>query len=300
MSSNNRKIFDNLISRTKIYLVIIFILIGIISALNTSLIIPSIIVYILILIYTFWANGKRKSELSEHLQDLTLTVDSAAKSTLINSPFPLVILETDGNIIWKSIKFTQEFSNIDINNYLNDILSEIKLELNKENRDRKSISKELEIGDKQYKVLVEFVKQKSNNKKKNNEYMLMLYFLDETENIQMQNEYKESQNCIGIVVIDNYDEIMQRIDADKRPQKLVEIEKIIYEWANKTNGIMIKSERDTYICIFEQKYLSNIKDSKFEILDTIKEVCSDEKIQLTLSIAISNEGETGKDKYKSA
>jgi len=300
MSSNNRKIFDNLISRTKIYLVIIFILMCIICYLNTNLIIPSIVIYILILIYTFWANGKRKSELSEHLQDLTLTVDSAAKNTLINSPFPLIILETDGNIIWKSSKFTQEFSNIDINNYLSDLLAEIKNDINKEKREKKSISKELEIGNKQYKILGELVKQKNNNKKKNNEYMVMLYFLDETENIQIQNEYKAAQNCIGIVVIDNYDEIMQRIDADKRPQKLVEIEKIIYEWANETNGIMIKSERDTYICIFEQKYLSNIKESKFEILDTIKEVCAEEKIQLTLSIAISNEGEIGKEKYKSA
>jgi len=299
MSSNNRKIFDNLISRTKIYLVIIFILMSIICVLNTRLIIPSIIIYSLILIYTFWANGKRKSELSEHLQDLTLTVDSAAKNTLINSPFPLVILESDGNIIWKSLKFTQEFSNIDINNYLNDILSEIKIELSKEKTEKKSISRELQIGNKQYKVLGELVKQK-NNKKKNNEYMFMLYFLDETENVQIQNEYKASQNCIGIIVIDNYDEIMQRIDADKRPQKLVEIEKIIYEWANETNGIMIKSERDTYICIFEQKYLKKIKESKFEILDLIKEVCAEEKIQLTLSIAISNEGQTGKEKYKSA
>lgn len=82
MSGNSRKLFDNLVSRTKIYLVIIFLLLVIVSYLKVSLIIPSIIIYALVLGYTYFANNKRKSEISEQLQDLTLTVDSAAKVAL--------------------------------------------------------------------------------------------------------------------------------------------------------------------------------------------------------------------------
>lgn len=126
MSGSNRKIFDNLVSRTKIYLVIIFLLLVIVSYLKPNLIIPSIIIYILVLGYTYFANNKRKSEISEQLQDLTLTVDSAAKSSLINSPFPLIIIETDGNVVWRSSKFITEFANIDINNYLNDLIVDVK------------------------------------------------------------------------------------------------------------------------------------------------------------------------------
>ena len=113
---NNRKISDSLVSRTKIYLVIILLLLIVLCVLNKSLIVPSIIIYWAILSYSYYANNKRKSKLSEQLQDLTLSVDSAAKSSLIKSPFPLVILETNGNIIWRSVKFTTEFANIDINN----------------------------------------------------------------------------------------------------------------------------------------------------------------------------------------
>ena len=99
LGNNNRKIFDSLVSRTKIYLVIIFVLLSIITFTQTKMLIPSIVIYALILIYTYFANNKRKSEISEQLQDLTLTVDSAAKSSLINSPFPLVILETNKVLI---------------------------------------------------------------------------------------------------------------------------------------------------------------------------------------------------------
>ena len=55
-----------------------------------------------------------------------LSVDTAAKSTLINSPFPLIVLETDGNIIWRSSKFVSEFEKIDMNPYLDDLIIEIK------------------------------------------------------------------------------------------------------------------------------------------------------------------------------
>ena len=169
---NNRKIFDNLVSRTKIYLVIIFILLAILSYLKTSMIIPSIIVYIAILAYTYFANNKRRSEISEQLQDLTLTVDSAAKSSLISAPFPLIILETDGNIVWKSSKFTTEFANIDINKYISELVIDIKDEIEKDKEQkRKSIIRNIEIGKKQYKVQAEFAKTKKSERKKVAEYM---------------------------------------------------------------------------------------------------------------------------------
>ena len=95
MQNSNRRIFDSLVSRTKIYLVLIFILLIIICLLRPIMIIPSIILFALIMGYTYFANNKRKSEISQHLQDLTLNVNAAAKNSLIHSPFPLIILETD-------------------------------------------------------------------------------------------------------------------------------------------------------------------------------------------------------------
>ena len=89
MQNSNRKLFDSLVSRTKIYLVVIFILLVIICIQNTKLIVPSLLIYIAIIGYTYFANNKRKSEISQHLQDLTLNVNSAAKNSLIYSPFPI-------------------------------------------------------------------------------------------------------------------------------------------------------------------------------------------------------------------
>ena len=145
-NNNNKKFLDNLVSRTKIYLIIILLLLIAISIQNIRFIIPSIVVFILVAFYTYFANNKRKSEISETLQDLTLTVDSAAKTSLINSPFPLIIMETNGNVVWKSSKFVSEFANIDINSLINDLMFELKAEIeNKEQQKDTNILKTVSI-----------------------------------------------------------------------------------------------------------------------------------------------------------
>ena len=301
MQTSNKKIFDNLVSRTKIYLVIILILLLIMCWQNHSFILPALIIYALIIGYTYFANNKRKSEISETLQDLTLTVDTAAKTSLINSPFPLIILETDGNVVWKSVKFASEFEDVDMNTLIDDLVLELKEEIkNKKEKNDKSISKRVKINNRIYKLVGKFVNSKREGKNDKKEYMAILYFIDETENIKLKNEYNDSKSCVGIIMIDNYEENMQMLEGEEKVQYIAEIDKYIYEWTNETNGILIKPERDKYIYIFEQRYLEKIKEDKFSILDKIKELDPKQKVQFTLSIAISNEGDTDKEKYKSA
>ena len=301
--NNSIKVFDKLVSKTKIYLGIIAILLAIICCYEVRFIVPAILIFVLIVMYAYWTNNKRRNEISEHIRDLTLTVDNAAKSTLINSPFPLVVIETDGNIIWKSSKFIKEFANVDINTSLNEIVKELKLEIENSSEENKKelkelIKKQVVIGNKTYNILGEYVKSKDG--KKENEYMTTLYFIDETESIELLNKYNDSQICIGVIMIDNYEEIMQRISAEDRPIITATIEKTLYDWASEFKALIVKSERDTFIAIIEQAYLKKLEEEKFTILDKIKEISIPGKLQSTLSIAISNEGESNYKKYKSA
>ena len=175
----NKINFDQILSRSKIYLVIIAIILTILCIIKPVAIIPSIIAFILIVLYTIIANQKRKAEISDRLNELTLNIDKAAQSTIINSPFPLVVLETNGNIIWKSSKFIKEFANIDIGNYLSDVIKELKIKIESNNEDM-SISDKMKIGDKTYKIIGEYTKIKEKDHKNSNEYMATVYFLDET------------------------------------------------------------------------------------------------------------------------
>lgn len=297
--SNNKFKIDNIISRIKIYLIVIAILLITLCIFKPVMIIPSIVIYALLIIYTIWANKKRKTEISNHINELTLNVDKAAQHTIINSPFPLVILENDGNIIWKSSKFLKEFANTDIGNYLNDIEKELKLKIEASNNlSEISISEKMDIGDKSYKVVGEYVKPK--DKKNSQEYMATIYFIDETNYINLLKDYDDSKIYVGIIMIDNYEEFIQKATNEERSQLISDIEKKIYTWTNQHNGLIIKSERDTFVAVFEQKDISSIKEEKFSILENIKDIKTSENLQATLSVAISDDGNTNFEKYKSA
>ena len=87
MQNSNKRTLELINSRTKRYLIIIAILLAVICFYEIVFIMPAVILFGLICFYAIWTSNKRKSEISEHIRELTINVDSAAKKTLINSPF---------------------------------------------------------------------------------------------------------------------------------------------------------------------------------------------------------------------
>ena len=292
----NKNLLNKITSKTKIYLAIIAILLVVICIYEPKFIVPSVIFMVLLLTYAFWTNGKKKDEFFKHIQELTLDVDSAAKNTLINSPFPLIILQTDGNIIWKNGKFVKEFANIDISTYLEEISKEVKQEVaNQEGK--KTIRRQMDIGEEAYLVIGEFVRSKQKEEK---QYVLTLYFIKNTEHMQIEKKYNDSKTCVGIIMIDNYEEIIQRISGESKPQVSANVEQEIYNWASTTGGLVVKRDRDNFVFIFERQFLKQMEEEKFNILDKVKEIEIEGKLQLTLSIAITDEGESIYEKYQTA
>jgi len=95
MSDKNRKNLESIFTKTRMYLAVIGILLIILCVQNLLFIPPAVLLYSVLLVYTFWTNNKNKTELDKHIQELTFNVDTIAKNALINSPFPLAIADED-------------------------------------------------------------------------------------------------------------------------------------------------------------------------------------------------------------
>jgi len=295
---------DALVSRTKIYLIIIAVLSIVLCVLNpnVTLIIVMFVLNVALLTYSIWSNRRRKAELSEQLRDLTINVNTTAKTTLINSPFPLAIIETNGNMIWKSEKFVSEFETQEgINNSLNELLNKIKTSIDEsDKKERGNINTETIINNKNYQVLGSYVKShKNNHKNKEQEYTTILYFIDNTEKNKALKTIEDTELCMGIIMIDNYEELTQRLSAEERPIIIANVEKHLYDWAQKYDGVIIKSDRDRFYCIINYKNLKQICSDKMSILDEIKSLETSDASQVTLSIAFSNDGKTNIEKAES-
>ena len=119
------------------------------------------------------------------------TVATKTKNTLINAPVPLIVIETDGNIVWKSKKFVTQFKGIEINPYLDSIVKEIKLEI-ENSQEEIEIKKQITIENRIYNIIGNYTRSKKRDKRKQKEYILTLYFIDETEYNELLAKYNDS------------------------------------------------------------------------------------------------------------
>ena len=129
MSSNNEKFFNKFIFKNLLYVLMIIFFCVVLCVYDIRWIIPSIILSVILTIYTIWDNIKNKDELLDRFDQATSDLNNGAKINLINSPIPLVLIETDGRIKWKSRTFVEEFQNTDMSTYLTSLVKEIKLDL---------------------------------------------------------------------------------------------------------------------------------------------------------------------------
>ena len=293
---NNGSLFKDFVFKSAIYLLVILLLMVLLCVYNKIFIIPSILLFVVLVIYTVISNSKRKNEIVNHIMEITSDVNIATKKNLISSPIPLVIVETDGKVVWRSKSFVTEFQDIQIESHLSNLVKEIKIELGNDG-ENKEVTKLITIGKKSYRVKGAVTKSKKKDDRNQKEYMLTLYFMDETKYNTLFDEYNNSKLCICLVTIDNYEDLVKRALPQEKLEVVANIEKVVYSWAESTHGLILKTGNDSFIYVFEQKYLPELEKSKFPILDEVKSV--DDSIPISLSIAISNEGKTIYEKYKS-
>lgn len=307
MPKRSQEILDKINLKFNVYLLVIVLLCILLCMYDSKFIVPSVVLCILLLCYAVWSNDKRKVEIVNHIQEITTDMNVANRNNLINSPIPLLLIETDGAIVWKSKSFIDAFKEVDVITCLNPILKEIKMNIEKEAEEtgqefdkNKYITKQFNIEEKFYKIYCGVSKSKKKDKRKQREYQLTMYFIDDTKYNELFDKYNSSKLCIGIAMIDNYEDVMQRAMPEERAELVTNVERSLMDWAKETGGLIVKTERDRFLYIFEQQYLSGIEKDKVNILDKVKNMNENSDIQVTLSIAISNEGDTNFEKYKSA
>ncbi|WP_100332674.1 DHH family phosphoesterase [Bacillus xiapuensis] len=114
----------------------------------------------------------------------------------------------------------------------------------------------------------------------------LLYFLDVTEQKQLERRYQEERTVLAIIYLDNYDDLTRGMDDQTRSHLNSLVTSILNNWA-KEYGIFLKrisSER--FFAVLNEKILHNLEGNKFAILDEVREKTAKQAASLTLSIGI--------------
>jgi len=114
----------------------------------------------------------------------------------------------------------------------------------------------------------------------------LLYLTDVTEINELERRYEDEKLVLGIVFLDNYEEITQGMDDQIRSGINNEVTSLIQGWSS-IYGIYVKRfSAEKFMVVFNQSILHELEHNRFDILDKIREINSHSNVPLTLSIGV--------------
>ncbi|CAG7654099.1 DHH family phosphoesterase [Paenibacillus allorhizosphaerae] len=116
----------------------------------------------------------------------------------------------------------------------------------------------------------------------------LLYFTDITLIKSLQRRYEEEKLAIGLVMMDNLEEATQGIDDQTRSIMMAKVTGEITEWAQKNNLYLRRTASDRYMVLMDQRGLKALEQSRFEILDEVRDITIENKLPMTLSVGIAS------------
>lgn len=134
------------------------------------------------------------------------------------------------------------------------------------------------------------------------ETVYVVVFEDITQYSQLKKDYINKRVCVCKINIDNYDEMVASTSSDDTMNVGVRVDKIIRDWANRFDASVNRIDSARYLILFEQSYAREIIDSKFAILDTVREIetRADFPVSLSVGIGIGGDGFAETDGFATA
>lgn len=278
--------FKNFFPNTKVYMLIIAVLLAVIFNYNKPIGIIGLFVYGILIIYNLKDSHTRDDEISKILEDITTNIDIAGKSTLSKIPLPLAIVDNRGEILWANSFFVGITSNKIFGQNINTLIADFdsnKIINKKINRyDKVTINNEY------FDVLINPIEVNSEKQVKN--YIILLYFINKTKYYNIYNTYNDEKPIVALIEVDNYDEVLKSTGEEDRPILIAEIEKHINAFSASVDGLIKKYDDNKYIMIFENRHLDALVEKKFDILDDLRDIYFGNRIPATLSIGIGKNG----------
>lgn len=257
-----------------------------------SLILSLSIVYLIFTIVMYVVNQKLVMQ-----EMIKFAVDYAQvqKELLDDMVIPYGLIDREGNILWQD----GEMSHLLKREYGKRI-PEVFREITEEQLELNDEIKEMHITfkDRFYRVQLKRVntdKAFDNTEIleiENQEYVIAMYMFDETRLRRVEKENFDQKLVVGMIYIDNYEEVLQSVEDVRASLLAALIDRKINKFVVNMDGIVRKLEKDKYFMVLKRQSLEAVRSEKFDIVDDVKTVSIGNELQVTISIGIGMGADT--------
>ena len=246
----------------------------------------------LLVIYALIVSRKKRRELIAYIDSITYDVQNAKNDTLLNFPLPMAVFSlNDLRVIWANQIFFNMcgVSGSRFEARLDTLVPEFSakwlLEGKTQNPDL------LAINGRKYQIHGNIIRPGEEQEDSGGHgFMGIAYWVDVTEYDDVRIKYEDSRPVVGVLLIDNYEELIrnqpERVKNDLRDA----VEDIINQYWEGRDAIVRRYDRDRYLVIFEERYLGEMRAQKFAILEQAHTVTSPSGIHATLSLGLGHDG----------
>lgn len=116
-----------------------------------------------------------------------------------------------------------------------------------------------------------------------------MYLFDMTERNKLAKENEEQKLVTGLIYIDNYDEIFDDLEEVRHSLLVALVDRKINKYMANVDAIVRSFEKDKYMFVMPKKYLPQLQENKFALLDEVKAINIGNDLPLTLSISLGTE-----------
>ena len=257
------------------------------------------VVTVALYLYFTQSNKKRRQSVLQYIDSVTGSVDTASKSTLINSPLPIMVFRPDtGEVIWSNENFLQLAG---VREHLfemrvEDAVPEFPVQWLLEGR--QECPNRVFMNNRRFRVYGSLVRAKGRGGEQN--LVATTYWVDTTDADQLLETYTATRPVLSILMLDNYEDLMKACADTQRSAVLAQIDEKVSAWASAGAGLLLKTERDRYLFIFEEQHYQHFVEEKFSVLDAIRAIKVGEGVHPTLSIGMGKDVDSFPELYKNA
>ncbi|KAA0566085.1 DHH family phosphoesterase [Bacillus sp. CH30_1T] len=228
-----------------------------------------LIVFGIVYFLAFYFERRSHEETEEYISTLSYRVKRVGEEALMEMPIGIMLINDEYYIEWTN-PFLASCFNEDtvVGRSLYDV-AESLVPLIKQEVDSEIVT----INERKYQVVLK-LKEK------------LLYFFDVTEQKEIEKQYHDERTNIGIIFLDNYDELTQGMDDQTRSSLNSLVTSILNKWAKEYGVFLKRVSSERFIAVINEKILQVLEKEKFGILDDVRDTTAKQNVPLTLSIGV--------------
>ena len=244
-------------------------------------------------------NKMAQASVRQYMGRVSGGMDSARSSNMLYAPLPMLVFDvTTGEVLWSNDMFLQLTSQKDkifemlVDTVVPDFSYHWLLE------GKREYPELFQWNGRVYRVFGALSHPEEMDRDQNP--LATTYWMDVTDSEEMRQTLEMTRPLVAILMVDNYEELMKACPESKRSAVLAALEEQLNNWAADSGGLLLGYDRDRYLFVFEEKDYGGYTESKFDVLEKVRQVQAGEGVSATLSIGVGRDEDSFDQLFKNA